>query len=176
MKTRFMSGLATALLCMAAVIPARAQTNFSDRIFAPQLGIDISIPESTNQFLPAFAGPFPNVPDQAIVFYEPGPAGTNYVPSDAIWIQAGHLYFESDVNNQLTFLPAAIPVIHAPVVEDGTLQDVGQYFQGAGGVPLFGPNVLYVQSDVEVPEPSSIALLVLGGIAVCLRRRSTYLH
>jgi hypothetical protein len=178
MKSKITKPLILALVTtVAAVMPAAAQLSDTLIYTAPPVNINITIPENgppASEFVPAFAA-VPNLPNQAILMYESAGTAGNQILSDALWVQAGQLYFESDVNDVLTHYPgpAAIPVV-ASVVETGNLQDLGILFLSATGAPAFPPNTLLVASDVETPEPSTLALLGIGGAvgaASFLRRR-----
>jgi hypothetical protein len=173
MKTKTTHSLALALITIAAAaLPAAAQ---SDTIIYTPLGININVPETGapgSEFVPAFA-PVPNLPDQAVLLLDPpGPGNQNI--SDAIWSQSGFLYFESDVNGLLTHWPVAGISVVAAIPETGLLQDVGVLFQSASGAPAFAPNTLLIASTEATPEPSTFALLGIGGAvgaASFLRRR-----
>jgi hypothetical protein len=174
MKTKITYLLALAIATtLAAALPAAAQ---SDIIIYTPLAININVPETGapgSEFVPAFA-PVSNLPDQAVLLLDPpGPNGQQNI-SDAIWSQGGFLYFESDVNGLFTHWPvAAIPVV-AAIPETGLLQDVGVLFQSPTGAPAFAPNTLLIASTEATPEPSTFALLGIGGAvgaASFLRRR-----
>jgi hypothetical protein len=178
MKTKTTKPLALVLVTIiAAALPAAAQPQLSDTVIYTPTSFSATIPENNPQipeFLPAFA-PAPNVPDQAVLMYEQGGTTGNLVLSDALWVQAGFLYFESDVNDVLIHWPVAgIPVVGS-VTETGNLQDLGILFKSPTGAPAFQPNTLLVASDVDqTPEPSTLALLGIGGAAGAfsfLRRR-----
>jgi len=176
MKTKTTKPLALVLVTIiSAALPAAAQTQLSDTVIYTPTSFSATIPENNplvSEFLPAFA-PAPNVPDQAVLMFEQGGTAGNQVLSDALWVQAGQLYFESDVNDVLTQLPPAIPVVNS-VVETGNLQDLGVLFRSPTGAPAFLPNTLLVASDIETPEPSTLALLGIGGAVGAfsfLRRR-----
>jgi len=174
MKTKTTKTLILALIAsITAALPAAAQ--LSDTLIYTPLSINITISETNpaTEFVPAFA-PVPNLPDQAVLMFESGGTAGNRILSDALWVQAGQLYFESDVNDVLSHFPASIPVV-ATVTETGNLQDLGILFLSPTGAPAFTPNTLLVASDVEpTPEPSTLALLGIGGAvgaASFLRRR-----
>jgi hypothetical protein len=151
----------------------------SDQVIYVPGGINQIIPEVPGQTeAPLILGQVP-FPDQAIALTEPGvapapPYGLNAV-SDWVWVQSGELYFESDsdTGQGFTNFPAATigPANTQFVPESGQLQDLGVLLQG--GTPL-PPGYLQVLSDItEVPEPSALALLAVGGITIgkMLRRK-----
>jgi hypothetical protein len=172
MKTKILCSIAaTVAVSLASTLQAQAQlqTN-SDRvvIFFPGLPLtDITIPEGGAvgaEFLPAFA-PAPGLPDQGVFLIEPATGNL----SDALWVQQGFFYFESDVNDQLTHIPPTIPFL-APIAETGLLQDLSSKFLTSAGLPLPAGTV-QVQSDVEVPEPSTMALAGFGMLALLMKLR-----
>ena len=178
MKTKTSYALTLSLVTITAAAPLRAAAQLSDTLIytAPPININMTISETNpaTEFVPAFA-PVPNLPNQAVLMFEAGGTAGNQVLSDVLWVQAGFLYFESDVNDVITHYlrPAAIPTV-ASVVETGNLQDLGILFLSATGAPAFPPRTLLVASDVETPEPSTLALLGIGGAvgaASFLRRR-----
>jgi hypothetical protein len=121
--------------------------------------------DGTAQFLPAFFGPI-NAPDQYIQFNEPG----TQMASDYLWIQAGYLYFESDAPQNVFPVQPSGPLVKV-LDETGLPQEVSGYFQAATGVVL--PPIQIV-SDVTVPEPTTLVMGGLGGLAallVSLRRK-----
>ena len=178
------SNISIKVTCAMAIVllaaGARAQVLSDEVIFAP-LGINLVIPENGppgSEFVPAFA-PIPGFGDQAVLLLEPGtPAPVN---SDALWVQNGFLYFESDdengnLPNFTAFLNSRpgggppLPSISIP--ETGGLQDVGVLLLNAAGGPL-PPQTLLIASDIDIPEPSTLALLALGGVVIggLLRRK-----
>ncbi len=174
MKTKTTKPLILALATtISAAFPAAAQ--LSDTLIYTPLNINLVIPENgppASEFVPAFA-PVPNLQDQAVLLFEPGGTAGVRVLSDALWVQNGFLYFESDVNDVLPNFPASIPVV-GTLDETGTLQDLGVLMISPTGAPAFNPGTLLVASDVETPEPSTLAMLGIGGIigaASFLRRR-----
>jgi len=107
-----------------------------------------------------------------------GPTATGYVEllepdgktvSDYIWVDfTGFLWFESDnENGGFAALPPPGTPFLGSLIEDGTLQEVDQFFPGGVTRPLF------VQSsplEGTTPEPST--LLLLGPAAVFLFNRA----
>jgi hypothetical protein len=174
MKTKTAHPLALALVTtIAAALPAAAQ--LSDTLIYTPLNINITIPENAVPPATEFVSQFAQVglPDQAVVMFEATTAGTQ-IPSDVLWVQNGFLNFESDVNDVFTHFPGAavIPVVNT-VAETGNLQDLGVLLHGSTGGPALPPGTLLVASDIETPEPSTIALLGIGGAvgAVSFLRR-----
>jgi hypothetical protein len=175
MKTKILCSMAATVavtLVSTLQVQAQLQTN-SDRvviIFPGLAPVDITLPEggaTATEFLPAFA-PAPGLPDQGVIMFEPGtPAGAL---SDAIWVQQGFFYFESDVNEQLTHVPPTIP-FGPPIAETGLLQDLSPLFHTSTGAPL-PLGTVQVQSDLEVPEPSTMALASFGLLALLMKLRS----
>ena len=178
MKTN--QGLSLAALLAASFIASTAHAQgvlpagASDEVIFVPTAYTAIIPENgpaAGEFLPAFA-PAPNVPDQIVYLTEPG-ISTAVVISDAIWVQSGFLYFESDsevngVDGLATAPPAGLPVT-ATIPETGLLQDIGIILKEPTGGPAFAPGALLVGSDVETtPEPSTLALLGIGSVA-CLK-------
>jgi hypothetical protein len=107
--------------------------------------------------------------------FEGVPSTGQAVLSDALWVQAGYLYFESDYNDVLTYYPGStvVPTV-ASIQETGTLQDLGVLLMLPTGGPAMAPGTLLVSSDItDVPEPSALALIGMGGTALAafLRRR-----
>ena len=96
------------------------------------------------------------------------PDGSGKV-SDYIWVDAkGFLWFESDDDQKCggfcVLPPAGLPLV-GTLVENGTLQEVDQFFPGGVTRPLF------VESqEPSVPEPST--LLLFGPAAVFLFNRA----
>ena len=94
--------------------------------------------------------------------------------------QTGHcdqlftVLFESD--DSVNFAAdLAARTVFGSIVEDGNFQELSQLLvAGANGSP--GSEILsfQVRSDVELPEPASLALVVvaLAGLAMCRRRTS----
>lgn len=178
MNTKSKHPLVLALVAAAAAaLPAAAQTNQSDILIYTPAGINMTLVERPTgpEFVPAFA-PVPNLPDQAVLLLEQGSSAANPIISDAIWIQAGFLYFESDGDiagaNPVPDFPTTIPIVGS-LFETGQLQDIGVLMQSPSGAPAFAPGTLLVLSDVETPEPSTLALLGVGtiGAMTFLRRR-----
>ena len=100
------------------------------------------------------------------VFILTEPDGT---PSDYLWVNPdGTMTFESDnESGGFALLPPAGLPVFGTLVEDGTLQQINQFFPGGLGRPL------YMQSDVvegTTPEPST--LLLFGPAAVFLFGRA----
>jgi hypothetical protein len=72
------------------------------------------------------------------------------------------LVFRSDPD-LITLDPTAFVTI-TNLAETGGVQDVSRFFE-------FGPNFVQVQSDVEVPEPTTLALAALGALPLLVARR-----
>ncbi len=93
--------------------------------------------------------------------------------SDYIWVDfTGKLWFESDdANGNFAVLPPAGLPLLGSLKEDGTLQEVDQFFPGTGD----GGRALFVQSvEASTPEPST--LLLFGPAAVFLFNRARRLR
>jgi PEP-CTERM motif-containing protein len=90
--------------------------------------------------------------------------------SDYIWVDfTGELWFESkDANGNFGALPPAGLPLLGTLIENGSLQEVDQWFPGGGTRPLF------VESPAAVPEPST--LLLFGPAAVFLFNRARRLR
>lgn len=86
--------------------------------------------------------------------------------SDYIWVDfTGELWFESkDANGGFGALPPAGLPLLGSLIEDGTLQEVDQFFPGGGTRPLF------VESPT-VPEPSALMLFGPGAVFLFNRAR-----
>jgi hypothetical protein len=156
------------LLAKHGVLPAQITSDVV-RVVDPITGQshDTPVPEDgTAQFLgpPDFFVPI-NAPNQWILFKEPD--GRD---SDRLSIRGGLLYFESDPLGPLFGDLPPNPV--ATLVETGNFQLVSPYFQGGSGL---SPQV-FVLSDLNVPEPTSLALVMvgaIGGMLLVRRRRRT---
>src|SRR5271166_2189884 len=86
--------------------------------------------------------------------------------SDYIWVDfTGELWFESDQGGGKfgALPPKGLPFLGS-LIEDGTLQEVDQFFPAGVTRPLF------VESNPPVPEPST--LLLFGPAAVFLFNRA----
>src|SRR5262249_24051544 len=114
-----------------------------------------------SEFLPAFCGAPPTLPNAAVLLLEPGTTTL----SDQIWFQNGAFFFASDPDfHDLGPNGLNIPII-AQIEETGDLQDLRAYFE-------LPPNWVVVQSDVtidtDIPEPGTFLFagtaLVLVGI------------
>ncbi len=121
------------------------------------------LPEAPNvsQFLPAFA-PAPGLGNAAVILYEDA---AQTIVSDQLWVQGGPnglFYFASDPDLQ-NLDQLGIPVF-GRITETGGLQDVSQFF----GAP---PLSIQVQSDLNIPEPSTLVLAGLGMLGVALWHR-----
>ena len=90
------------------------------------------------------------------------PDGT---PSDYLWVDhQGFLTFESD---PLTISPPAGLPLLGKLVEDGTLQEVDQFFPGGGSRPLYmqsgtddGATLESSAPGLPAPEPSTLLLFI----------------
>jgi hypothetical protein len=145
----------------------------SDQVIFTPTGFNQIIPENGppgSEFLPAFA-PLPGFGDQVVLLLEPGTSAP--VNSDALWVQNGFLYFESDDENgnlpnyaaYLNSRPGQPPPPTTIIPETGALQDIGVLLINVAGAPL-PPQSLLVASDIDVPEPSTFALLAIGGLVI----------
>ncbi len=167
MKTKVLYTLAAALAASLAATTAHAQA--SDEVIYTPTSYDVFLPENgtspASEYLPAFAQAA-NLPDQVVLMYDGVPGQSEL--SDALWVQSGYFYFESDYNEQpLIYYPASgVTTVAASIQETGELQDVGVLLS-----PALPPGTLLVSSDV--PEPSVLALIGMGGTALAafLRRR-----
>jgi hypothetical protein len=97
------------------------------------------------------------------------PDGT---PSDYLWIDyQGNMTFES---NPLTISPPAGLPLLGQLVEDGTLQEIDQFFPNGRSRPLFIQSETGdgITSQSSAPEPSSLYLLApAAGLAYRRARR-----
>lgn len=96
-----------------------------------------------------------------------------FTPSDYIWVDInGFLWFESDdESGGFAVLPPAYLRKLGSLVEDGTLQEVDQFFSPNPGRTLFVQSspVERAVSEASTPEPST--LLLVGPAAVLLFSR-----
>ena len=121
----------------------------------------------------------------AFAFYGPMTTPTGYVeltepdgtPSDYLWVDQGYLTFESSPLNVPP--PAGLPLL-AKLVEDGTLQEIDQFFPAGRSRPLFmqsgtsdGPTLESPASGPTVPESSTL-LLFGAGVGFVYRRARRY--
>ncbi len=87
-------------------------------------------------------------------------------PSDYLWINFdGTMTFESELpgGGFAQLPPAGLPFLGG-LVENGSLQEIDQFFPGGVTRPLF------IESEVDTPEPST--LLLFGPAAVFLFNRA----
>src|SRR5271157_2988380 len=124
MKNKVLYTLAAALATSFAATTAHAVAQSDEVIYTPT-AFDRLIPEGypdpASEFLPAFAPAPQGLPDQVILMLEPGGVvGGQGQVSDALWVQAGWFYFESDWNEQpLVYWPASgVNNLVATVVEN----------------------------------------------------------
>jgi hypothetical protein len=162
-----LAALSSVGLAVWIAAPVQAQTQ-SDSVFLNGALVISATDDAADspQFFPAFAPAPAGTTVSGINFYEL--TVTSGTISDQLWIQpnpaaGGQLYwyFSSDpfVPGQ-TDMPSNVPVVGS-LVEDGTVQDVSHYFNAS--LPA---GTIAVQSDVEAPEPGTLALLAAG--ATCL--------
>ena len=120
----------------------------------------------------------------AFAFYGPMTTPTGYVeliepdgtPSDYLWVEQGYLTFESSPLNVPP--PGGLPLL-GKLVEDGTLQEVDQFFPAGRSRPLFmqsgtgsAPTLESPASGLPIPEPSTLLLFGAGmGLAYHRARR-----
>jgi hypothetical protein len=165
MKGHFVVAILTALLTLTvcAVAGNIAPQSLSDEVQV-QGQILCSIPDGGAEFCPAFAGPFNNLPNQEIRFYDPG----TQILSDVLYIQNSFLYFVSDDNGVITD-PGFFVVKNLD--ETGDFQEVAQYMVEDHDLP--GPALtIEVKSDlVAVPEPSTIVLVAGPALLYFSRKR-----
>jgi hypothetical protein len=114
-----------------------------------------------------FANWGPTAADSYVVLYE----ADGVTVSDYLWIDStGRMTFESDnESGGFAELPPPGFVFLGGLIEDGTLQEVDQFFPGSVG----SNRRLFIQSDVvegTTPEPST--LLLFGPAAVFLFGRA----
>jgi hypothetical protein len=153
-----------AQLAAHGVLPAQLASDVV-RVVDAQGTRDYPVDETANE---PFLGPPQmiesfNAPNQWILFKEPPQFGGG--DSDRLSIRGGHLYFESDPLGPLFGDLPPNPV--AIITENGTFQRADQFFQGA-----IGPNPqIFVFSDLNVPEPGSVLLLVISGVALAFAKR-----
>jgi hypothetical protein len=166
-----LSALTAAALGFCIAAPVQAQTTRqSDVVYLNGASVLQAIDDPNNpnapQFFPAFAPAPAGTTVSGINLYEL--AVTSGTISDQIWIQpnpaAGgqlYLYFSSDpfVPGQ-TDMPSNVPVVKN-LVEDGTIQDVSQYFSAS-----LPSGSIAVQSDLNVPEPGTLGLLGAGAVGL----------
>ena len=95
-------------------------------------------------------------------------------PSDYIWVDIhGFLWFESDnENGGFAVLPPAYLPKLGTLVENGTLQEVDQFFTANATRPLFVESSPAEGSTPEPSTPEPSTLLMLGSGAVLLFSRS----
>jgi hypothetical protein len=161
---------------IAAAVEAQAQTQ-SDSVFLNGALVISATDDAANspQFFPAFAAAPAGTTVSGINFYEVTVTGGTI--SDQLWIQPNPAannqlfwYFSSDpfIAGQ-TDMPSNVPVVGS-LVEDGTVQDVSSFF--GSSLPA---GTIAVKSDVEAPEPGTLALLGAGAaglLAYGWRRRN----
>ncbi len=120
-------------------------------------------------------GTVPDPGETSLIINIPGAAPR--ILSDAlIWTKPAntaippYIQLISDGDPELRDVANSFPNIPAPILldETGKLQDLTPLVDSVL-VPQGG--TIQVYSDLEVPEPGSISLLALGGIALLARRR-----
>jgi hypothetical protein len=158
MKTRLVLGvLVTLAVCSVFAIAGAAPAGGTDEVLYRGTPYCVN-----NDDCEAFANWGPTTAGY-IELLEPDGSGQ---VSDYLWVDfTGHLWFESrDPGGTFAALPPAGLPLLGTLVEDGTLQEVDQFFPGGETRPLF------VESDSTTPEPST--LLLVGPAAVFLFNRA----
>ena len=88
-------------------------------------------------------------------------------PSDYLWVDFnGTMTFESELpGGGFAELPPAGLPLFGKLVEDGTLQEVDQFFPGGVNRPLF------IESELDTPEPSTLFLIAPAAVFLFNRAR-----
>jgi hypothetical protein len=154
-------------LAFAVAIALVAQSTFaatSDNVSVPSFGVNMDIPEGSGETVTFLH--WANTAPQWIGLTEPDTGQL----SDIIYVDPnGFLNFASDTESGgPPTVPAFLPSTpNALILETGAPQEIDQYFIATGpALPQ-----IFVTSDVEVPEPSSLMLLAVGVLPLMRRLR-----